>query len=103
MKRFAAIFHRKRALRAWLFTNLILISAGMMYAQDGDPWTTAVDKLREAFTGPIAKGLCLVAVVVGGLVFAFGEGQGKKMLAGIIFGCGMALMAVNFLAWLGFM
>jgi hypothetical protein len=37
---------------------------------------------------------------VGGLMFAYGEGQGKKVVAGIVFGVGMAVGAMNFLAWL---
>ena len=64
------------------------------------PWENAVDALRVAFTGPIARGLSLVAVVVGGLLFAFGEGDSKRMLAGIVFGLGMALGAVSFVDWL---
>ena len=64
------------------------------------PWETAVDVLRTSFTGPIARGLSLVSIVVGGLMFAFGEGQSKRALAGIVFGVGMAIGAVNFLAWL---
>ena len=64
------------------------------------PWENAVNVLQQAFTGPIAKGLALVAIVVGGLTFAFGEGAGKKTFAGIVFGLGMAVLAVNFLSWL---
>jgi type IV secretory pathway VirB2 component (pilin) len=64
------------------------------------PWESAVDALKTSFTGPIARGLSLVAVVVGGLMFAFGEGDSKRMLAGILFGVGMAVGAVNFMAWL---
>ncbi len=45
-------------------------------------------------------GLSLVAIVLGGLMFAYGEGQSKRMLAGIVFGIGMAIGAVNFMAWL---
>jgi type IV secretory pathway VirB2 component (pilin) len=72
------------------------------YAQaaGGSPWENAVNVLQTAFTGPIAKGLALVAIVVGGLTFAFGEGGGKKTFAGIVFGLGMAVLAVNFLTWL---
>jgi type IV secretory pathway VirB2 component (pilin) len=66
----------------------------------GSPWETAVDQLRDAFTGPIARGLSLVAIVVGGLLFAFGEGESKRMLAGIVFGVGMAIGAVSFMGWL---
>ncbi len=65
-----------------------------------DPWDNAVNVLQTAFTSTIARGLSLVAIVVGGLMFAFGEGQSKRMLAGIVFGVGMAIGAVNFMAWL---
>jgi type IV secretion system protein TrbC len=72
----------------------------MYFFQGASPWETAVNQLRDAFTGPIARALSLVAIVVGGLMFAFGEGSHKRMLAGIIFGVGMAVAAVNFLSWL---
>jgi type IV secretory pathway VirB2 component (pilin) len=64
------------------------------------PWENAVQVLQTAFTGPIARGLSLVAIVVGGLMFAYGEGQSKRTMAGILFGVGMAIGAVNFMAWL---
>lgn len=69
-------------------------------AAGNDPWENAVNVLRTAFTGSIATGLSLVAIVIGGLMFAYGEGQSKRMLAGIVFGVGMAIGAVNFMAWL---
>jgi type IV secretion system protein TrbC len=79
-----------------------LLMAGSSFAQatGNSPWENAVNVLQTAFTGPIAKGLALVAIVVGGLTFAFGEGGGKKTFAGIVFGLGMAVLAVNFLTWL---
>ena len=64
------------------------------------PWVDAVDRLRADFTGPIARGLSLVAIVIGGLTFAFGESDAKRLLAGIVFGVGMAVAAVNFMSWL---
>jgi len=76
--------------------------AAPAYAQAGgaSPWENAVNVLQQAFTGTIAKGLALVAIVIGGLTFAFGEGGGKRTFAGIVFGLGMAVLAVNFLSWL---
>ncbi len=47
-------------------------------------WENAVVVLQNSFTGPIARGLALVSIVVGGLMFAFGEGDSKRMLAGIV-------------------
>ncbi len=80
--------------------GLLLLCPGVVWAQGTSPWTDAVGVLEAAFTGPIARGLSLIAIVVGGLMFAFGEGGSKKALAGIVFGLGMAMGAANFLAWL---
>ena len=92
-----------RAAR-WRALALALVAFVLMprlaAAQGASPWENAVDVLRAAFTGPIARGLSLVAIVVGGLAFAYGEGQSKRMIAGIVFGVGMAIGAVNFMAWL---
>ena len=86
--------------RGALLVSILALSAGELMAQGTSPWLQAIDVLQQAFTGPIARGLSLIAVVVGGLMFAFGEGGSKKALAGIIFGLGMAMGAANFLAWL---
>ena len=82
--------------------SLLLLAALPVYAQStgSDPWDNAVNVLKTAFTGTIATGLSLVAIVVGGLMFAYGEGQSKTTIAGIVFGVGMAIGAVNFMAWL---
>ena len=64
------------------------------------PWVRVVTELQTQMTGPIARGLSLIAVVIGGLMFAFGEGGSKRAMAGIIFGLGMAMGAVNFVGWL---
>jgi type IV secretory pathway VirB2 component (pilin) len=85
--------------RAWIFCLATGLTAYPAYAQSS-PWENAVNVLQTAFTTTIARGLSLVAIVVGGLVFAFGEGDSKRMLAGILFGVGMAIGAVNFIAWL---
>ena len=96
--------HRTTRLPLSLYLSpLMLLAAVPAYAQQaggGSPWENAVGVLEQAFTGPIATGLSLVAIVVGGLMFAYGEGQSKRMLAGIVFGIGMAIGAVNFMAWL---
>ena len=82
----------------WPAALALVLTAMPMYA--ASPWENAVTVLQNAFTTTIARGLSLVAIVVGGLMFAFGEGESKRMLAGIIFGIGMAIGAVSFMAWL---
>jgi len=95
----------KRAGRIVLLNSLTLTItltlAVPAFAQTGtSPWENAVNVLQQSFTGTIAKGLSLVAIVIGGLTFAFGEGGSKRTFAGILFGIGMAVLAVNFLSWL---
>jgi type IV secretion system protein TrbC len=85
---------------AVLFTFVCLLLAAPVFAQSNSPWENAVNVLQQAFTSTIARGLSLVAIVVSGLTFAFGEGGSKRVLAGVLFGVGMAIAAVNFLAWL---
>ena len=88
------------AKRGVLTLALAAAASTDLLAQGTSPWLQAIDVLQAAFTGPIARGLSLIAIVVGGLMFAFGEGGSKKALAGIVFGLGMAMGAANFLAWL---
>ena len=79
---------------------IVLVPAASSAQAGGSPWENAVTVLMTSFTGPIARGLSLVSIVVGGVTFAFGEGGSKRLLAGIVFGVGMAIGAVNFMAWL---
>ena len=87
-------------VRTAAWAALLTLVPARLWAQGTSPWVDAVNELQTQFTGPIARGLSLIAIVVGGLMFAFGEGGSKRTLAGIIFGIGMAVGAVNFLGWL---
>jgi type IV secretory pathway VirB2 component (pilin) len=102
MKRFLCKYVRSSWLRSPLITICLTLSfAAPAFALQGtSPWETAVSALQQAFTSTIARGLSLVAIVVAGLTFAFGEGGSKRVLAGVLFGVGMAIAAVNFLSWL---
>jgi type IV secretory pathway VirB2 component (pilin) len=64
------------------------------------PWEQAAGNLATSFTGPLARSLALVAIVIGGLLFMFGEAGAKRQIAGIVFGGGLALFAAQFLTWL---
>ena len=93
--------HRSHSITALAAVFAVgLVAEARVFAQGVSPWLNAVDVLQQAFTGPLARGLSLIAIVIGGLMFAFGEGGSKKALAGIIFGLGMAMGAANFLTWL---
>ena len=95
-------FHGPAAKRAGCLAAMLVLYAAPLAATTPTtgPWVDAVTTLQTAFTGTIARGLSLVAIVIGGLMFAFGEGGSKRALAGIIFGLGMTLGAANFIDWL---
>jgi type IV secretory pathway VirB2 component (pilin) len=69
-------------------------------ARAQSPWERAAANLEMSFTGPLARSLALVAIVLGGLMFMYGEGGAKRQIAGLVFGGGLALFAVQFLTWL---
>src|ERR1700722_5425930 len=79
-----------------LVFGLLLAAPAFAQANGNSPWENAVGVLQQAFTSTIARGLSLVAIVVSGLTFAFGEGGSKRVLAGVLFGVGMAVAAVKF-------
>jgi type IV secretory pathway VirB2 component (pilin) len=57
-------------------------------------------QFHDIFTGPIAKGLSLVAVIVGVLMFSQGESRRRKIWACVLFGLGLTVLIANFLAWI---
>jgi len=60
------------------------------------PWERAANNLATTFTGPLARSLALVAIVIGGLMFMFGEAGAKRQISGIVFGGGLALLRGQF-------
>ena len=81
-----------------LATVAVLLFPTVLFAQS--PWERAAGNLERTFTGPLARSLALVAIVIGGLLFMFGEGGAKRQISGIVFGGGLALFAAQFLTWL---
>lgn len=78
--------------------TLLLILPTVALAQS--PWERAANNLATTFTGPLARSLALVAIVIGGLLFMFGESGAKRQISGIVFGGGLSLFAGQFLTWL---
>jgi type IV secretory pathway VirB2 component (pilin) len=104
-------FDRSRINRAWssprarirltasTVLTAVLLLQGALSAQQS-PWERAAGNLERTFTGPLARSLALVAIVIGGLMFMFGEGGAKRQISGIVFGGGLTLFAAQFLTWL---
>jgi type IV secretory pathway VirB2 component (pilin) len=86
---------RRAGVLAWV---LLFASPTLCLAQS--PWERAANNLALTFTGPLARSLALVSIVIGGLMFMFGEAGAKRQISGIVFGGGLALFAAQFLTWL---
>jgi type IV secretory pathway VirB2 component (pilin) len=92
----AAAFIRRAQLLVTTFVFVALPHAALAQS----PWERAAGNLERTFTGPLARSLALVAIVIGGLLFMFAEQGAKRQISGIVFGGGLALFAGQFLAWL---
>lgn len=98
MTRRSAIRRGVRARALVPVVTLVVLASARAFAQA--PWERAALNLETSFTGPLARSLALVAIVLGGLMFMFGEGGAKRQISGIVFGGGLALFAAQFLTWL---
>lgn len=96
MLRWSGVRSVQRVSTIALFVLLCLPTVAIAQS----PWERAASNLERTFTGPLARSLALVAIVIGGLMFMFGEAGAKRQISGIVFGGGLALFAVQFLAWL---
>jgi type IV secretion system protein VirB2 len=66
------------------------------------PWDTPLTNLLNNLQGTVARIAITVAIVLTGLIFAFGEaGSGLRKVMGIAFGGALALGALTFMTALG--
>jgi type IV secretory pathway VirB2 component (pilin) len=82
------------------FTTLLIVFPVLAFAQSGSPFDSGFNSLQNLFTGTIAKVASLIAIVIGGYMFAHGEAGAKRNLAAVAAGTGIAVMATNILSWL---
>ena len=67
------------------------------------PWDAPLQTILDNLQGTVARILVTVAVVITGLLFAFGESGGAfRRVFGIAFGAAIALGALTVLSSLGF-
>ena len=88
---------RERAVRC---VALLVVLLFVPAAAHASPFDSGISSIQTLFTGTIAKAAALIAIVIGGFGFAFGDPGAKKNLAGVAMGTGIAVMAANVLTWL---
>ncbi|SRR6266511_1868121 len=89
-----------RTVRPDLCLLALLIFFPVLAYASGSPFDSGLTSLQNLFTGTVAKVASLIAIVIGGYQFAHGEPGGKKALAGVAAGTGIAVLATNVLSWL---
>jgi type IV secretory pathway VirB2 component (pilin) len=90
----------RRRLQAVSAIGLAMLLTPVVMLAQTSPWERAAGNLATSFTGPLARSLTLVAIVLGGVGMMFGEPGSKKQIALLAFGGGITLFAGQFLAWL---
>ena len=90
-----------RAVSVLVLANAPLLTAAPVTPVAADPWSRAVTVMQTFFTGIFARGLSLIAIVLGGAMYAMDESGGsKKKVGSLIFGTGLMLLAAQFLNWI---
>jgi type IV secretion system protein VirB2 len=102
MRRPVSVFRLTKAQRdrAVCAVTLLTILFFTPFTAHASPFDTGISSVQTLFTGTIAKAAALIAIVIGGWGFAFGDPGAKKNLAGVAMGSGIAVMAANVLTWL---
>jgi type IV secretory pathway VirB2 component (pilin) len=96
---------KRRVVRSRLAASKLPLLALLLFIPlaahaQGSPFDNRFTALQTLFTGTVAKVASLIAIVIGGYQFAHGEPGGKKALAGVAAGTGIAVLAANVLTWL---
>lgn len=81
--------------RLWVFVGSMMIFVGNAYADaTGLPWEGPLEKILNSLTGPVAKILGVIAIVIAGFGIAFGEaGSGMRRLFQVVLGLSIAFTA----------
>jgi type IV secretion system protein VirB2 len=91
---------RLRSLPLALWVSLSL-AAPAVAATSGAamPWETPLETVQESLSGPVAKAVGIIAIVVTALGFAFSEGgSALRKGIGIVFGLAVAFSATTFIS-----
>ncbi|MFD2263435.1 TrbC/VirB2 family protein [Lacibacterium aquatile] len=89
-----------RAILALASLSVIFLCApDIAFASDtGMPWEGPLNRVIASLTGPVARGIGVLAIVGAGLAIAFGEGgAGVKRLLQVVLGLSIAFTASSFL------
>jgi type IV secretion system protein VirB2 len=84
----------KQISRFTTLSILLFITLDSYATATGLPWESPLQKILNSLTGPVAKILGVIVIVIAGLGIAFGEaGTGVRRILQIVFGLAIAFTA----------
>ncbi len=98
---FSAAEGRRKLRTAVVVAGIAMLVAGPAWAAGGGtamPWETPLETIMQSLSGPVAKAVGIIAIVLTGLGFAFSEGGSVlRRGIGIVFGLAIAFTATTFI------
>src|ERR1700761_2454397 len=95
-------FARRTSVGALSLFTLALLAVPALAGTTGGtamPWETPLQTVEASLSGPVAKAVGIIAIVVTGLGFAFAEGGSvMRKGIGIVFGLAIAFTATTFIS-----
>lgn len=96
-----ALMARRRQIALLGLVGGVALLAGPAWAAGGGtamPWETPLETIMQSLSGPVAKAVGIIAIVLTGLGFAFSEGGSVlRRGIGIVFGLAIAFTATTFI------
>ena len=87
LKRLSSLNYISLILLTFIVTNSYASSTGL-------PWESPLEKILASLTGPVAKILGVIAIVLAGFGIAFGEaGSGMRRVFQVVLGLSIAFTA----------
>ena len=83
-----------------LFAGLLIAGPALAGTTGGTsmPWETPLQTVSDSLSGPVAKAIGIISIVITGLGFAFAEGgSALRKGVGIVFGLAIAFTATTFI------
>lgn len=92
-----------RKFNYWALLGFVSVNTAFATTADGSgmPWEGPMQKIMDSISGPVAKILGVIVIVIAGLGIAFGEaGSGVRKLFQVVLGLSIAFTAASIVATL---
>lgn len=91
----------KKLQRSYTFLALLITAPYVFASGPAMPWEGPLNTIMQSISGPVAKVIGVIAIVLAGLGIAFGEsGSGVRRLFQVVLGLAIAFTAASIVSTL---